>query len=799
MNVKFGRSLQTYYAATLLTLVGLVAYGIMYFWNNGPVNIENVSSVFEATLQLDEIKKRNDVKKIWYQVQHDRVRDAVSTLDMLEEDSKKLNSIAGVDSYEAFEENLNSSKKSLNALLSYPELTNIITVLSNKVTNFENFVVQNSWRTLTRVSRRINAKVKPSRTRSPGFFTYKKLRSLWKSVREDIVLMEKVTESSVLSREDKNLILTKAKTLKTEIGMLGKYLKEYSNFRKDFNKTDKTFQSWFKEIEPEISLKKIQFERNSQNMLFSLIGVVALMFAFAAFGFFLYRMNERKNKDEVEKLIVGAIKDGILPTETNYEQSLSPRTREEFDKYREYIHKRMSFGSIFQDAMPFSSLLLDSNLNMVWANGLFYDHWSLDEYKNSEENITWDFLQRFTNLGENDPVLSAVKDDVAGIYNIQVKTKKDDESLPFEMYVSPVLYANQRRIMISFYPLRSIEETLSNQSKSLVGPVARTLDALTTGNFNNEFKEKVKKDFDIAGIDEVWSKFNTYNEFVNTQKNGLLTEIERLENDLYDQFKLVDDVQTVLTEKEALQKVAMNKFSDAKNGIISIVELRNEMETLFQNTVVSSKGLFRDEVSLLAQSQKLTDILGENQKALENVDGVRKEYKKLKGQVDQFKGRMLQLLDQSLIFQKNDSNNYKIEQSLTKIKMEVKSFEKVLTSFSKISTALDVNLSKVSLIMQQCEVPDFTSLQDRMEEARDLIESDMFNVSRLSRNGQVKDEEMITSLKGLYQAFQEGKNKLSEARSLTKENDCVKENDQIDEYCEVEPTEEYQAEPQPRV
>ena len=243
--------------------------------------------------------------------------------------------------------------------------------------------------------------------------------------------MEKVTESSVLSREDKNLILTKTKTLKTEIGMLGKYLKEYSKFQKDFKKSDKAYQTWFKGIEPEISLKRIQFERNSQNMLFSLIGVVALMFIFSVFGFFVYRMGESKNRKEVEGMIVHAVKEGILPTETNYEQSLSPESREEFDKYREYIHKRMSFGSIFQDAMPFSSILLDSNLNMVWANGLFYDHWSLGEYKNSDESLTWDFLQRFTNLGENDPVLSAVKDDVAGIYNIQVKTKTDDESLPF--------------------------------------------------------------------------------------------------------------------------------------------------------------------------------------------------------------------------------------------------------------------------------------------------------------------------------------------------------------------------------
>ncbi|ATH06908.1 hypothetical protein BIY24_02835 [Halobacteriovorax marinus] len=770
MNVKFGRSLQTYYAVTFFSLISIIGYGIFYFWNYGPVNINNVSTVFEATLQLDEFKKRDDVKAIWSQVDNDRVRDAVVSLDKVQSYSKKLDSISSVDSYENFETSLKKSKESLNALISYPEVSTIVNVLHNKVSNFENFVVSNSWRTLTRVSKRINAKIKPSRTRGPGYYTYSKLHRLWSSVRDDVVLMERVTEGSVLSREDKNLILTKTKTLKTEITMLENYLGDFKKFRTDFLEVEKGFKTWIKEIEPEISLKKIQFERNSQNMLFSLIALVGIIFILGVSGYFLYRRSERTNRDEVEKVIIHAIKEGVLPTETSFDQELSLKSREEFDKYREYIHKRMSFGSIFQDAMPFSSLLLDSNLNLVWANGLFYEHWGLSEYKNSDDNITWDFLQRFTNLGENDPVITAVKDDVAGIYNIQVKTKQNEESLPFEMYVSPVEYANQRRIMISFYPLRSIEETLSNQSKSLVGPVARTLEALTTGTFNSEFKQKTEKDFDIAGIKEVWSKFQKYHDFVTGQKNGLLQEIERLENDLFDQYKLVNDIQTSLNENTEVQKVAIAKFKDTKNSIIDIVELRNEMEALYQNTVAASKGLFQDEVTLLSQSQKISETLLDQNKALENVDKVRKEYKTLKSNVDQFRGRMMQLLDQSLIFQKTDSSSYKVEQSLSKIKNEVMAFEKVLTEFAKISTALDVNLSKVQLIMQQSEIPNFSELQFRMEEARDMIESDMFNVSRLSRSGQTKDDEMISSLKGLYQAFTQGNLQLAQAIELSTSN-----------------------------
>ena len=58
MIQKFSRNVHTYYFITLVTMLVCVLAGIRYYWVSGPVNLENVSSVFEATLQIDEIKKR---------------------------------------------------------------------------------------------------------------------------------------------------------------------------------------------------------------------------------------------------------------------------------------------------------------------------------------------------------------------------------------------------------------------------------------------------------------------------------------------------------------------------------------------------------------------------------------------------------------------------------------------------------------------------------------------------------------------------------------------------------------------
>lgn len=770
MEFKFSKSVHFYYATVMVVLMVMVGIGITHYWTNGPANMENISSVFEATLKVDDLKKRKDIANIYSLIGNDRVRDAVKVLERLELDINSLNKVQDLEDFTSLKKDLVTSKSSLNKLLSHPELSSVMLVLGNKISNFENFVIQNQWRTLTRMARRMRAKVTPGRVRSHGFFTYNKIRSLNQSLQNDIKIMINVTTGSVLSRQEKQMILTKVKTLKTETNMLSQYVSELKTFRKDYVSLKKNYKNWFSKIGPEISYKRIQFEKNSQNFLFSLIGFLGFLVLTFSAGIVVYKWNTGSSQKKVEDIVSKTIKDGMIPIQSKLDIQFSKKFEEEFAKSREYVHKRMSFGTVFQEAMPFSSVLMDSNLNVVWANPLFYEHWHLEEYKTKDESISWDFLQRFTNLGDHDPVLSALNENVAGIYQIQVKTRQNEDSLPYEMYVSPVEYAGQSRIMIFFYPLRSLEETLHNQTKSLVGPVSRTLDALTANSFSAEFQEKIVNDYDIAGINEVYEKFTKYNEFVSQQKNGLLSEIERLENDLYDQMKLVGDMETIHDEKRNISGAVVQRFGEAKDSIVSIVELRSEIETLYQGTMTTVNSLFQDEVALLSQAREVSQVLGESTAAFANVSAAKTEFKQLKGHIEQYKGRIMQLTNQTLIFQNNNDNSLKLEQSLSKLKMEVQGFEQVLASFSKIATSLDVSLSKVDLILQGTTIPNLDNLSARFDEARDRIESDMFNMGRLSRNGQVKDEEMITALKGMYQTFQQSRQKLKDLEYLSEHN-----------------------------
>lgn len=765
MELRLNNSSHHYYLAIMLSLLVLMGSGIYFYWHKGPANIENISNVFEANLIIDDIKKRNPISTIETLANTDQVRQAVRSMDVIQEYINNLHRIAQVSSHEVLDMRFNEAKQELTKLLSYPEQSNVVSVLNNKMISFEYYVSTNNWRTLTRVSNRVLARISPDQRTSNNFFSASKLAQLHNGIEADITLMKNVTTGSVLPTENKNEIINLLEGLETELDMMKNYAVQLQVFNQKMIPFKTSYQKWFSDIEPAVSYKKIEFEKSSKNFLLASLATVAFLLGVIIFGFIVNARAKRNNQKRVEKFLVDTIKEGVLPLHAKGLHGVSKEYQDEIEKYREYIHKRMSFGSIFQDAMPFSSALLDSNLNVVWANALFYEHWKFD--KNNDESLTWDYLQRFTNLGEDDPVIQALKENVAGIYSIQVK-KDEAQVMPFEMYVSPVEYASQKRILIIFYPLTSFEQTLADQTKSIVGPIVRTLDALTNGQYNTSFKQKIEKDFKIGSISHVHEKFIKYNQFTTQQKNGLLGEIERLETSIEAFETRILEMGKLVESSDEKHRDLARQFNDVKADIVNMVENRGQLEAIYQSTAQSSKTLLKEEKDLLSISKNASDLLVENTKAFETVSNVRVDFKKLKTEIEEARTRLLQMIDQSLVFQKTEGINTRVEQSLTMIRSEMRSFDKLLTYFHKVSTQLDVGLSKVSMILDHNTAPDLHELERRFHQMRENIENDMYDAGLLIRDGEQKDEHIIKSLKFLFNSFQEEKEILKKMEEVLK-------------------------------
>lgn len=751
------------------TVVALfaVGYGIKSFWFDGSYNIENVARIYETSLKFNRVKNYKFVEKIKSLAEQDRAREAIKLSEDFGKQIKPINMELESDEYEQLHKSLLGTKKTLVGMISHPELRKIITVLKTKVTGFRTFAQNNYWRRLTRNSKRLEAKLQHHPSKSPGYYTNARIRGMQKSYAKDVNFMEEITKKSVLSDADKARILIRLKALKTEIEMLSKYNSTLRNFTVAQRSLDTNYKAWMKKVGPEIVNSRLSLENGSKEILYALIGMGLFILLSAGASFYFLKRDRTKTSDERERFTVSVLKDNILPVEVKAVREGTPEFQRELDKYREYIHKRMSFGAVFQDAMPFSSLLLDSNLNLVWANGNFYESWNLESKK--DDSLTWDYLQRFTNVGENDPIFEAINNDLAGIYQIQIKPNESTEAQPFEMYVSPVQYAGQKRLMLIFYPLRNMEDTLTHQTKSLVGPVSRTLDALVNNQFNAEFQEKIASDFEVAGIDKIFSKFQKYYDFITQQREGLLSEIDELENQIADYVKTLNDTDELMRFREDLQTLISDNFRIAKASIIKSVEMRNKIESLFGQSVRTTKTLYKEQDDLIVASSRIQNVLSENEKAFDTVLGHKDELKNIKGLVDDYRTRMVRTVEQTLIFNKGLDPQF--EQALEKIKMEVRGFDQTLKDFSQVVQTMDVCLSKVGLILERTETPELTEVRKRFDSYRDFIETNMYDAQVMGQESEMMDETMVEALKNLYDSFQEENNVFNEMQFLVKMDD----------------------------
>jgi mRNA-degrading endonuclease YafQ of YafQ-DinJ toxin-antitoxin module len=750
MRFTLGRVVHYYYVIVMLALTGLFGYGVKYYWESGLLNIEYVSNLYDGTSKVRAVKERNDIDEIKKFVDGDRIKDANRLFTRLDQDIRDLKSIKPAGEKNTFEDNTKKVKIELANLQSAPELTNILNNTSAKVSAFENFVTEKKWPTLSKMATNLRIKTSPGRLMQGGLYNFEKTVNLTQSVSNDLEAMTNFTESSGLQPNIKTAIVERIKTIKSEANLLNTYIDDHKKFNRTYKDFSSDYQAWFKFVEPEIALKKIQFEKSSQTILYSLIIVFASLISSLTLGFFIYNFSIKRGSAKTEKLILDTIKESLIPIEAKNTDKFSHEFTGEIDKYRDYVHKRMSFGSIFQEAMPFASILLDSNLNLVWGNSHFYEQWKLQNFNDEGgESLSWDFLQRFTNLEDNSSILSALRMSNSGVYRIQLKNTAGAHPLPYEMHVSPVDYSSQKRIMIIFYPMSEVEERISNQKSAITKPMISIIDAQFNETMTPEIKMSLRAEAEKAGGGDLYAKFSQYVEKNEALKDDFNGEIERLETELAEQRSIVGDMRKSLVNSFETQRASVAKYNQFKTSVTAVLDARDQLEEQFKFALSASREFYKDQNKILSSAEKAEKSVDEYLKSLKTITGLKTEFKDLKGNVEEFKSRITQVLDQLLIFQNHEDDTLRVDQFLGKIKLEMKGFEKVLNGFNHVVTQLDVTVTKLDMMVESREKIDLEAIRVRLDAVKNNLENAQFSASRISQNAHSKDDEMVQVLKSL--------------------------------------------------
>ncbi len=693
MMSQFSKKLIQFYQVSLVLVMFCTLGTILYFWQLGFIDGSRSKNLHQASFIIESYQKDKSLSEIYSNVINENPRLAIEKAKEIESELGQVHAEIEVEGYKNLKNDIQKLKTSAANLISFSKVDKVVNVFNIKMNKFYDYVKGNNWRTLTRMSDRVFSQTK-------GHINKGKLGSLVTSVNRDFETMIKVTENSILTRKDKSEIISRIANLQIEIQMLKKYSDEIRFFKQLYGDTKKSLNFWITKISPEITYQKLQSEQMGKYYVMGLMGILGILTGIFFLSFAVNKWLLGKSQDSLESFVEEFVSEQILEAKNLNDELFSNEFKDYARNISKYFHKRMSFGSIFQDALPLASILLDKNLKVVWSNKQFCHDWELDEEEVKKDYMSWDFLSKLTNIGSDDPVLDALKNGVAGIYQVQVKPNDQSALRPYEMFVAPVKYQGETKVMIFFYDLTNIEQTIQDQAQTLISPIRKSLDVML--NPGQEVTDDIASEFDIAGINDIFEKFSQLRQMIGGKEEQLLDQIEVLHGQINSYEELIEGQKDHLDKVFEQGKTSTQSLKVFKDAVINLSQLVREYDRASNR----AKEVLFANINALRNSSSNLSVYGEVMEeilfALPKFDTLKEDIKFAKASLYETKSRLGHELSQVNIYLKRDLKADNQENIVKVVNKLNKTFDLLNTQAEELDrkvTSLELMMSKASMVI----------------------------------------------------------------------------------------------------
>lgn len=708
-----------FFICVCIGISGLFAYQIK---TGNKFDVQSYVDTVEKSAELDELKQR--LKEIEENFHAYRVK---SIYEDVKNVSKRVDAITKSESSHNEKINVDSKKKyegNYDKLVSLPALNELMRVFQSRLNSYYEFVLTNRWPTLTRISRKMIDRFEGIQQKNKARYNYQLTRNSLKLIKGEINQLELVTSRSRLKEGEKKAILSKIEPMKKELNQIVRYLKLFNQFEGNTKSYFKSLNTWAIATAPIFEQRKLEFHSEANDQFYYLIGFVALCLMFAGLGIFLFRREEKNNQAGAQKNILSMVRNEVL--NENHQNSVAlfdEQFQGEIQNLKKYSQKRMKLGKVLNVTSPFPMFILDQDLQITWANKHFKNLFSL----NDNFEITWDYFRKNTNLGDSDPINAAIVKDVAGIYQIQLRTIQDDRPMPFEIYVSPTSEYDEKRVVVWFYNLQSLQDTMTDQAKSIVGPVSRMLDNLLSDQYSKEFEQSIKNDFSIAGIDELFGKFKAFTEKMDIQKSQLLNYIDSLEEEVFDLSKGLNQFNDNLKDVDIKHREISKYIDKVKNNFIKIVNYNEKIDEI-ERTMFSSSEKQNAIMNLVQQNlQNFFDFIQSVSKFENSLGEIRDGQKSATEYVSLIK----------LLMKKVQRSNKKIETFEESFDEVMENLGLIEKQFTRGQKSCDVLISKLDILVKGLPSEDLLTTKNDYMNVYDDIK--MRNMDFQAINGSIFD------------------------------------------------------------
>ncbi len=693
MIEKVSGKLTQFYQVSLVTIMLLTLGVILYFWQLGFIDGSKGKDLHQASFILEKYQQDTGLAEVKKLIYNESPKLAIDRIKSIESELLKVNQIIKVKQFNDVEGDLQKLKTSAANLISFSKITKILSVFNSKLDKFSSYVQDNKWRTLSRMTDRVNSQTN-------GHINKNKIGKLVTNVMRDFDNMIKITEKSVLERKEKSEVISRITNLKIEMEMLKKYAEERKFYTQLHGEAEGALTSWVKKVSPEVTLQKLEVEQIGKYFVIGLLGILAFVSVIFFSSFMINRFYFKRARNTIEKHFEDYVTETLLEGKPFQRELFSEDFHNFSSRMSDYFHKRMSFGSIFQEALPFSAVLLDNNLKVLWGNKQFCSDMQVSEEEMNKDYMSWDYLHKLTNLGDNDPVIEALKNQVAGIYQIKVKPNSESHTKPFEMFISPVKYKGQLRIMVFFYDLTNLEDTIQEQARCLLSPIHKSLDLM----FNSDFQasDDLAQEFAISDNQNIYDQFVRLNQKIEATENKLLDQIELYLSEINEFEKQNEKLRSMLKDSLDESKQSMVALKTFKENVIGLASLAHELDESHRKSFESlgeQTGVLKNTT---VKMEKLKELSHEIFQGMPKINEIKEQIRESKTVSYEAKSKLGHDLAQlSLIMKRahKDADMEKLNRNLSKLNESYETFSGHAEELDKKISTMELFLSKVQLLV----------------------------------------------------------------------------------------------------
>lgn len=714
---------------------------ILNYWYNGTLKQNETNNIFEVSFMLKNLEKGIELKRVENLALSSNLKKSIEELELLKNKTNFINNQLPQDEYEQLDKSLNTINKGLVGILSYPDRTELLSVLRDRVVNFNKFVSENKWRTLTRVSDSLIVKLKTRRN------NISILKNKYKASKNSVEQLKAITERSVLTRHFKSAIIAKLSLMDKELSMLSKYINSVEKLKADIQDTSKRFKNWLELISGDVNENLEEKNKETKKFIFSLLSVLGISFIFFSLGFFTNKHWIRNGQRELEANMVEIIEAVVRNKRVVNEEDFSNGFIHSVEKNMNYAQKRMNFGFIFQETLPIPGILLDNNLKVIWANNTFCDTWGVSDQKIASSYLSWDLLKKQTNLDEQSPILEAIKNNIAGIYQISVISNETSKRTPYEMYVRPIEFRGEKSVMLYFYPLNFMEETIKQQSLVTLTPIRKSLEMIVAKDFSHERLNKLKDDFKEAGAEDLYMNFRKAFDILDDAIQNFNDQRNFSENLNSNFVNKTSELTELLDTQGLINRKAAERIMELRDRIVEYSSIKEDIYNNALEDLTKLKKVSNAFTKLNKNYEENFEKVQNLSNVIDNIEITKDQSRKVKLSLSENFNRIITLINTG---RTSDIANYK-----DKLVEEIKQFE-------KSQTELDVHISKATMIAESISNIE-SSVQIPSES--EAMKRDQEYLSYHSKTINLEDQ-IVDTIKDVYDCMKDNQNSNSKAQRV---------------------------------